>query len=100
MEKKIIKFNDTGIEKYKFHQYKSPILINELNINKVVVSNRFPFGKRDFKYFIGYKDNTEIRPLGTFFWEMSKYKRYADKTKCMYFMIKDESLFDNYLTIW
>ena len=67
MEKKIIKFNDTGIEKYKFHQYKSPILINELNINKVVVSNRFPFGKRDFKYFIGYKDNKEIRPLCIFF---------------------------------
>ena len=66
MEKKIIKFNDTGIEKYKFHQYKSPILINELNINKVVVSNRFPFGKRDFKYFIGYKDNKEIRPLCIF----------------------------------
>ena len=52
MEKKIIKFNDTGIEKYKFHQYKSPILINELNINKVVVSNRFPFGKRDFNILL------------------------------------------------
>ena len=31
---------------------------------------------------------------------MSKYKRYADKTNCMYFMIKDENLFDNYMTIW
>ena len=67
MAKKIIKFDDTGIEKYKFHQYKSPILKNELNINKIAVSNTFPIGKRDFKYSIGYKDNTEIRPLGTFF---------------------------------
>ena len=25
---------------------------------------------------------------------MSLYKRYSDKTKCMYFMIKDEN-FDN-----
>ena len=25
---------------------------------------------------------------------MSIYKRYFDKTKCMYFMIKDEKIFD------
>ena len=28
------------------------------------------------------------------------YKRYSDKTKCMYFMIKDEKVFDKYMTIW
>ena len=28
------------------------------------------------------------------------YKRYSDKTKCMYFMIKDEKMFDKYITIW
>ena len=41
----------------RFHQYKSPISINDTDINKIVVSNKFPFGKHDFKYFIGYKDN-------------------------------------------
>ena len=30
--KKIIKFDDTEIEEYKFHQYKSPILINAIDI--------------------------------------------------------------------
>ena len=33
---------------------------------KVVVSNKFIFGKQDFKYFIGYKDDKEIRPLCIF----------------------------------
>ena len=28
---------------------------------------------------------------------MSIYKRYFDKTKCMYFMIEDEKLFDKYM---
>ena len=28
MEKKIIKFDETEIENYEFHQYKSPISIN------------------------------------------------------------------------
>ena len=30
---------------------------------------------------------------------MSIYKRYSDKAKCMYFMIKDENSFDKYMTI-
>ena len=29
MDKKIIKFDDTEIGEYKFHQHKSPFLINE-----------------------------------------------------------------------
>ena len=30
---------------------------------------------------------------------MSIYKKYFDKTKCMYFMIKDEKIFDKYMKI-
>ena len=40
-----------------FIKYKSPISINNIDINKIVVSNKFPFDEKDFKYFIGYKDN-------------------------------------------
>ena len=65
----------------------------------MIVSNKFLFGKQDFKYFIGCKDNKDIRPLCIFFPEMSIYKRYSDKTKCMYFKRKDEKCFDKYLTI-
>ena len=45
MDKRIIKFDDTEIEECKFHQYKSPILINVININEIIVSNKLPFGK-------------------------------------------------------
>ena len=38
MDKKIIKFDDTEIEEYKFHQNISPISINDIDINKIVVS--------------------------------------------------------------
>ena len=31
---------------------------------------------------------------------MSIYKRNFDKTKCMYFLIKDEKCFDKYIEIW
>ena len=85
MDKKNIKFDTTEIEEYRFHQYKSPFSINNIDINKIVLSNQFTFGKQDFKCFIGYKDNKEIRPLCIFFPEMSIYKRYSGKTKCMYY---------------
>ena len=39
MDKKIIKYDDTEIEEYKFHQNKSPVLKNDIDINKIIVSN-------------------------------------------------------------
>ena len=100
MNKKITKFDDTDIEEYEFRHNKIPILINDIDINGIVLSDKFPFGKQDFKYFICYKDNKGIRPLCIFFPEMSIYKRYSDKSKCMYFIIKDEKASDKYMTIW
>ena len=50
MDKKIIKFDNTEIEEYKIYQHKSSISINDIGINKIVASNKFLFGKKDFKY--------------------------------------------------
>ena len=36
MNKKIRNFDDTEIAKYKFHQHKSPILMNNIDINNKV----------------------------------------------------------------
>ena len=95
MNKKILKFDETEIEEYEFHQYKSLSSIKDIDINEIVVSNKFSFVKQDFKYFIGYKYNKEIRPFCIFFPDMSIYKKYYDKTKCMYFMIIDEKCLIN-----
>ena len=35
-------------------------MIDDIDINKIVVSNKFTYGKQDFKYFIGYKDNKKL----------------------------------------
>ena len=37
MDKKIINFDDTKNDKYKFHQYKSPNLIDNIDTNKIAV---------------------------------------------------------------
>ena len=71
---KIIKFDDTEIEEHKFHQHKKDIWINDIDINKTVIPNMFPFGKQDFKHSTGYKDNKKIRSLCIFIPEMCVYK--------------------------
>ena len=38
IDKKVIIFDDTEIKEYKFHQNKGPILINDIDINKIVLS--------------------------------------------------------------
>ena len=43
MEKKVIKFCDIEIEKQKFNQHKSTISINNININKILASNKKAF---------------------------------------------------------
>ena len=44
MDKKII-FYGPEIEEYELHQYKSPVSINNTDINKTVVSKKFLFDK-------------------------------------------------------
>ena len=73
--------------KYEFHKQKSSILIKDIDLNEKVVYNKFPFGKKYFDFFIGYKDNKEIRLLYIFSLEMSTCKRYSNNNKCMYFII-------------
>ena len=96
----MIKFDDIEIDIYKFHQYKSPILIDYIDINKIVVSNKISYGKNDFKYFIGYKDAKRIRPSCILLPKISAYRRNFDTTKCVSFLIKDEKLLEKYNEIW
>ena len=49
MEKTIMKFGDIEIKKQKFHQHKRPIPIKNIDINKIVVSNKVSFSKKSFK---------------------------------------------------
>ena len=96
MDKKNIKFGDTEIEEYEFHQNKSPILINDIDINIIVVSNELPFAKQDFKYFIGYKDSEKIRSLCILRPQMVICKRNFDEYRRIYFLLKKETTFIRY----
>ena len=48
MDKEIITFGNIEVEKYKFHQLKNPILIFDVNIAIIIVSNKVPYGYKRF----------------------------------------------------
>ena len=45
MGTKIITFGNTEVGKHRFHQHKNPILIYDVNIDRIVVFNKFPLVK-------------------------------------------------------
>ena len=57
-------FTDIELEKNFFYRHKTPILLRNVDIEKVLVSNKIPFDEKNYKYFIGYLcDNHKVRPL-------------------------------------
>ena len=59
-----INFDDKKIKKTKFYQNKKVLQINDIDVNKILVSKKEPYGKHNsLIYFIGYNDNYFIRPL-------------------------------------
>ena len=51
----IIKFGDVEIQKQKFHQHKEPISIKNIDINKVVVSNKVSLVKKHLNILLATK---------------------------------------------
>ena len=58
---KILTIGDIEVVKDKCHHFKSPILVGIESVNKVIVSNKIPFYKKGFKYFVGYKDDRKVK---------------------------------------
>ena len=50
--------------KKRFLQNKKLFKIDDININKILISKKEPYGtEKSIKYFIGYDDNDVISPL-------------------------------------
>ena len=63
-------------------------MINSININKIVLSNKDSFGKKSFRNFIGYKDSKKIKPSCILLTKMSAYRRDFDETYISVFFYK------------
>ena len=61
MEKTITKFEDIEIQKQKLNQHKRPTLIKQVDIDRIVVYNRFLLVKKDLNNLLVTKMLKELK---------------------------------------
>ena len=70
--------------------------IGDIDLNTIIVSKKELYGKKSsFKYFIGYDDNDDIRPLCIKLPQMIGYAKYFDSNKTMSFKVIVKKLLKN-----
>ena len=91
MNGKNINFNYKKIKKTEFYKNKKIFNIDDINVNKILVSENEQYGKNNsFIYFIGYNDNV-IRPLCLKLSKMTGYIYKFDENKItMSLMVKNK----------
>ena len=98
-----INFDDKKIKKSDFNKNKKVFQIDDIDVNKILVSKKEPYGtKNELKYFIGYNDNNAIRPLCLRLSQMTGYARKFDQNVTMSFRVNNDNkqLLKNYNKIW
>ena len=62
MSEKTLKFDNIRVNKKEFHKSKQPIKLDFVNINQIVISDKFKHSDDGFEYFIGYKEDEIVKP--------------------------------------
>ena len=101
MSEKTLKFDNIRVNKKEFHKSKQPIDLDLVNVDQIVVSDKFKHSDDGFKYFIGYKEGEIVKPLCIILPQMIGYIKYFENGgKSMSFMVKDDDVLDKYNEIW
>ena len=101
MSSQKIKFGDKEVEKKTFYSSKEAILLDAVDLSKIVVSSRWKLNDATYKYFCGYLNNDVIKPLCVILPQMNGYIKYFDDVrKNMSFVTDDEKVYEKYDEIW
>ena len=76
---------------------KQAILLNFIDLNKIVVSSKWKLNDTTYKYFCRYLNNDVVQPLFVILPQMSGYIKYLDDGgKNMSFVTNDEEVYEKY----
>ena len=101
MSSKTIKFDDKEINKKEFYSSKKAILLDSVDLNKIVVLNKWKINDTTYKYLCGYLNNDTIQTLCVILPQMNGYIKYFDDGgKNMSFVTDDEEIYEKYNEIW
>ena len=88
MSEKNIIFDDQNINKSNFYESKILFNIDEIDVNKMLVSKKETYGKKSsFKHFIRYNDGDVIRSLCIKLSQMIGHIKCFDSNKIMSFKV-------------
>ena len=94
---KKIKFGDKEVDKKEFYSSKQAISLDSVDLDKIVVSNKWKINETTYKYLCGYLNNDVIQPLCVIFPQMHGYIKYFDNGgKNMTFVTDNEKVYDKY----
>ena len=97
MSEKTLKFDNIGVNKKEFHKSKQPINLDLVNVDNIVISDKFKHSDDGFKYFISYKEKMRLLNHYVLSAQMSGYIKYFENEgKNMSFLIKDDHVLDKY----
>ena len=92
-----LKFDNIVVSKIGFHKSKQLINLSLVNVDQIVVPDKFKHSDDGFKYFIGYKEVETVKPLCIILPQMNAYIKYFENGgKNMSFVIKDDDVLDKY----
>ena len=101
MSSQKIKFGDKEVDKKIFYSSKEAILLDSIDLSKIIVSSRWKLNDTTYKYFCGYLNNDVIKPLCVILPQMNGYIKYFDDGgKNMSFVTDDEKVYEKYDEIW
>ena len=101
MSSKKIKFGDKEVDKKEFYSNKQAIPLDSVDLDKIVVSNKWKISDATYKYLCGYLNNDVIQPLRVILPQMNGYIKYFDdEGKNMSFVTDDEEIYKKYNEIW
>ena len=101
MSEKTLKFNNIRLHRKEFHKSKEPIDLLSVNVDHIVVSDKFKRNNEGFKHFIGYLKGGIVKPWCIILPQLSGYIKYFENGgKNMSFLIKDDEVWDKYDKIW
>ena len=101
MNGKSMNLEGKKVKKGEFYKNKKVFLIDDVDVNKILVSKKEPYGtKNALKYFIGYNDNDVIRPLCLRLPQMTGYATKFSENMTMSFKANNKQLLKNYNKIW
>ena len=99
ISEKTLKVDNIRVNKKELRKFKQSIDL--VNVDQIVVSDKFKHSDDGFKYFIGYKEGEIVKPLCIILPQMNGYKRYFENGgKNMSFVVKDDDVLDKYNEIW